>query len=1148
MTFYEILEQVMALLQRHGRLSYRALKVQFTLDDDRLDLLKAELIDIQHVARDQDARMLVWTGRAATSPLSSALVPPPPVQPAIAPHAFSSPAVSSPAPRAPDAERRQLTVLFCDLVDSTTLSGQLDPEDLRDVVRAYQQMCSEVITRFDGHIAQLLGDGLLVYFGYPQAHEDDAHRAVRTGLGILGKMEELNTRLQREQGIHLALRMGIHTGLVVVGEIGGAQRQEQLALGEVPNIAARIQGLAQPNTLAASEATLRLVEGYFTCEALGEQTLRGVRQPFTVYRVLGESGAHSRLDIARARGLTPLVGREQEVGLLIERWEHVKAGQGHVVVLMGDPGIGKSRLVQRLKDHVANEPHVRWECRSLPYYQHTALYPVTELLQRTLQWQHDETPDEKFGKLEQQLRQYRLPLHESVPLLTSLLALPLPEQHYPPLTLSPQRQRQKTLETIVTLLLEHAEHHPVLFIVEDLHWTDPSTLALLDLLIDQTPTASLLTVLTCRPTFQPPWSHRSYLTEVTVNRLARPQIERMTTHVVGGKALPALVLHHIVEKADGVPLFVEEITKAILESRDLKETDGRYELMGSLSTSAIPATLQDSLMARLDRLGTAKGIAQYAAVIGRQFAYELLQAVSHVDEAMLQQELGKLVEAEIVYQRGLPPHATYLFKHALIQEAAYQSLLRSTRQQYHRHIAQMLEVRFPELVETQPELVAQHYTAAGCAEQAVGYWQRAGEHASDRSAHLEAISHLTTGIELLKTLPETPAHTQQALMLHIALGATLQVTKGQAAPEVEHAYTQAYALCQHVGETPQLILVLFGLWRFYIGRPQLHTAREIGETLLRLTHQANDPALVVIAHYALGVAWLRLGTLPTARQQLEEAIARYTPAQRRALVFRMGQDPGVTCRLYTAQALWLLGYPAQALTHLHDALALAHELSHPYSLAFARCFTAFVSQFRRDVPAVHAQAEAAVALATAQGFPLWAALGTSFHGWALAMQGQGEEAMTQVRQGITAWRATGAALHVPYLCTVLAEVAAHLGHLEEGLQALAEARTLVEQHEERWWEAEVCRLRGVLLLRQTGMQQGEAETWLQRALDVARRQEAKSLELRAATSLARLWQQQGKRAEAYDLLAPIYGWFREGFDTADLTEAQALLHELEDGQ
>jgi predicted ATPase len=471
-------------------------------------------------------------------------------------------------------------------------------------------------------------------------------------------------------------------------------------------------------------------------------------------------------------------------------------------------------------------------------------------------------------------------------------------------------------------------------------------------------------------------------------------------------------------------------------------------------------------------------------------------------------------------------------------------LLRSTRQQYHQRIAQVLEARFPEICGTHPELLAQHYTAASCTEQAVHYWERAGQQASDRSAYLEAISHLTTGIELLKTLPETPEHTQQSLTLHIALGAALQITKGLAAPEVEQAYSQAYALCQQLGETPELAPVLFGLWRFYLTRPQLHTARELGETLLRLAQYAHDPAPAVIAHYALGVTWLNLGMLPAARQHLEAGIARYTPDQRHAPVFRMGQDPGVGCRAFAARTLWLLGYPARALAHLHEALTLARALSHPYTLAWARCWVALVSQLRRDVLAVHEHAEAAVALSTAQGFPLWTAAGTILRGWALTMQGQGEGGLAQCRQGIAAWRATGAALYVPYYYTVLADVCDRLGHTADGLQALAEAHTLVEQQEERWWEAEIHRLQGLLLLKQTGTPQAEAEAWLQRALDVARHQEAKLLELRAAMSLARLWQQQGQRAEAHALLAPIYRWFTEGFNTADLQEAKALLAEL----
>jgi predicted ATPase len=549
-------------------------------------------------------------------------------------------------------------------------------------------------------------------------------------------------------------------------------------------------------------------------------------------------------------------------------------------------------------------------------------------------------------------------------------------------------------------------------------------------------------------------------------------------------------------------------------------------------------------MARLDRLGAARDVAQLGAVVGREFAYDVLQAITPLDEGTLQARLAQLAEAELLYQRGRPPRARYVFKHALIQDAAYASLLKSTRQQVHQQIAQVLEARFPALVETQPELVAQHYTAAGCTEQAVVYWQRAGQQASDRSAHLEAVSHFTTGIELLKTLSETPARTQQALTLHIALGAALQITKGQAAPEVEHAYTQARALCQQVGETPELAPVLLGLWRFCIMRPQLHTARELGETLLRQAQCGRDPAFSVLAHYTLGVTWFFLGALPAARLHLEEGSACYMSDQRRAPVYRMGLDPGVGCRFFAAQPLWLLGYPEQALAHLHEALILAHELSHPYSLANARCWAAMVSRFRRDVPAVHEQAEAAVALATEQSFPLWVAWGTSFRGWALAMQGQGEEGLAQVRQGIAACRATGAAVLVPFFYTLLADVCDHLGHPEDGLQALTEAHTLVAQHEERWWEAEVSRLRGVLLLRQPGTPPAEAEAWLQHALDVARRQEAKSLELRAAMSLSRLWQQQGKRTEARALLAPIYGWFTEGFDTADLQEAKALLQEL----
>jgi class 3 adenylate cyclase len=528
MTFDDILAQVIALLQRQGRVSYRALKLRFDLDDKYLDVLKEELLYV-HPVRDDEGRGLVWTG--ATASVKEVVAQPTQPTPQPAAQEQPSPEVTPrvTASPSPDAERRQLTVMFCDLVDSTPLAGRLDPEEYRDVVRAYQRVCTEVIQRYDGHIAQLLGDGLLVYFGYPQAHEDDVQRAVRAGLGMLAAMGELNSHLQQPQGIQLAIRIGIHTGLVVVGNMGGQGRQERLALGEVPNIASRIEGLAAPNTIAMSEATYRLVQGYFACQDLGAQLLRGVTESMRLYQVLGESGATSRLDVAQPRGLTPLVGRESEVTLLLERWAQVKAGHGHVVLLTGDAGIGKSRLIQTLKDHVANEPHVRWECRSLPYFENTALFPVTDLFQRLWQFETGDTPDEKLGKLEQTLRQYSLPLEESIPLFAPLRSLPIAADRYPPLNLSPQRQRQKTLESLVAIMLELAEQQPVLVILEDLHWADPTTLELLNLVIEQIPTTSILTVLTCRSHFQPSWHHRSYLTEITVNPYHMPTWHRSST-------------------------------------------------------------------------------------------------------------------------------------------------------------------------------------------------------------------------------------------------------------------------------------------------------------------------------------------------------------------------------------------------------------------------------------------------------------------------------------------------------------------------------------------------------------------------------------------------------------------------------------------
>ncbi len=1147
MTFEEILDQAIAMLQRRGRVTYRTLRLQFQLDKEQLEALKEALIDAERLAVDEEGRVLVWAGPPA-SPLAvsaSQVVAQDNALDQIPLVADVPATTAGQVPHLPDAERRQLTVLFCDLVDSTALSSQLDPEDLREVVRAYQAACAKVIDRFEGHIAQYLGDGLLVYFGYPLAHEDDAQRAVRAGLGMIEALGQLNTHLMRVRGVHLAVRLGIHTGLVVVGEVGGGTRQEQLALGETPNLAARLQGLAAPNTLMVSAATVQLLGGFFAYQSLGTSVLKGLAQPVEVYQVLHASMARSRLEAAGRTGLTPLVGREQEVALLRERWAQVKEGLGQVVLLSGEAGIGKSRLVQVLKEQVATEPQA-WltPCQCSPYHQHTALYPLIDLLERVvLRFEREESPEQKLRKLEGHLGQYGLPLAEAVPLHATLLSIPLTAD-YAPLSMSPGQQKQKTLQALLTTLLRIAAQQPVLFVMEDLHWVDPTTLEFLSLLVDQGPTARILALLTFRPDFSPPWTGRSHLTQVMLPRLPRRQAAEMATRVAHRKTLPAEVLAQVVAKTDGVPLFIEELTKMVLESGFLQEREERYDLRGPLPPLAIPATLHDSLMARLDRLATVKGLAQLGAALGREFSYALLQAVAPWDEGTVQQGVQQLVEAEFLYQQELPPQATYVFKHALIQETAYQSLLKSTRQQYHQHIAQVLVERFPETAETQPELVAHHYTEAGLGAQAVLYWHRAGQRALQRSANPEAIQHLTTGLALLTALPETAARAQQELDLQLALGPALVAIKGQAAPEVEQTYARARALCAQVGDPSQLFSTLRGLCNFYVGRGALPTARELGEQLYRLTQHQAAPTPRLEAHDALGNILFYLGEYAAAQTHLEQAIVLTDPAAQRALALRFGAAPGVRCLGIAAHTLWCLGYPAQALQRGREALALAQALTHPLSLAHTQVWVALLHHRRHEVEAVQERAEAVLTLATAQEFPQYVGFGTCLRGWALAMQGQDTAGLSQMHQGLAAVLATGQMLARPRWLVLLAEATGYAGQVNEGLHVLAETLAAFEASGQGDMLAEAHRLQGELLLRQPAPNAAQAEACFQQALAIARSQQAKSWELRAATSLARLWQQQGKRAEAHALLAPVYGWFTEGFDTADLQEAKVLLDTL----
>jgi class 3 adenylate cyclase/tetratricopeptide (TPR) repeat protein len=832
--------------------------------------------------------------------------------------------------QAPEAERRQVTVLFCDLVDSTRLSQQLDAEDYRAVGRAYQTAAVTAMQPWDGYVAQYLGDGLMVYFGWPTAHEDAAVRAVHASLALLASLEPLNeTQLAPRYGVRVQVRLGLHTGMAVIGEMGGGARYEQLAMGDTPNIAARLQGLATPDTVVLSAVTARLVQRRFALETLGTHQLKGVTEPMQVFQVLGLPDTADDEEADTLGRAVFLVGRDEELGLLRRRWEQSKEELGQVVLIRGEAGIGKSSLVEAMRAQVRREGLTHAAVRCSPYHTNSALYPVIEHVQRVCQWQRDDTPAAKRDKLERTLRTYRLPLEDVVPLLAALLSVPLPEAQYPVLRLTPQQQKQQTYDALVAWTLEEAERQPVLVIWEDLHWADPSTLEYLGLLLDQSRTSAILNLLTFRPEFVPPWPSRSHMTPLTLTRLERPQVEALLTRLAGGKALPAEVVAYIVARTDGVPLFVEELTKMLLESDVLHQETERYTLTGPLSAVRIPTTLQDSLMARLDRLPMIREVAQLGAVLGREFAYEMLRALAGVEDSLLQERLAQLVDTELLYQRGRPPRARYIFKHALVQDVAYASLLKSTRQQYHQQVARMLEAHFPATVETEPEMVAHHYTEAGCAAQAVGYWQQAGQRAIQRSANVEAIAHLRQGIALLTTLPDTPARVQAELTFQTTLGPALMATRGYGAPEVAATYHRARELCQQAEDTSELLPVLFGLWLLYMSRAEHETARELAEQCLSLAQRLDDPARLLSAHQATGISWFYLGRLSQAHAHFEQGIGIYDPHQHHALTFRYGNiDPGVACLAYAGWTLWLLGYPDQALERANEALTLIQYLEH----------------------------------------------------------------------------------------------------------------------------------------------------------------------------------------------------------------------------
>jgi predicted ATPase len=964
---------------------------------------------------------------------------------------------------------------------------------------------------------------------------------VRAGLALVAGAAKLNP----DVGPMLRVRVGIATELVVVGElIGEGVALEHEVVGATPNLAAWLKTRAEPDTVVIAGTTRRLLGELFECRILERVPVKGFGDSMPVWQVIGASAVDSRFEALHGTNLTPLVGRDSEIALLLERWERAKEGDGQVVLLSGEPGIGKSRIVQELRDRLSDELYTRLSHYCSPYHTNSPLYPVIGLLERAAGFDRMDTAEPKLDKLEALLARSATDVQEATRLLAAVLAIPA-DHRYPPLALTPQRQKQRTLEVLVEQLAGLAGQHPVLAVYEDAHWIDPSTSELLGLVIQRVQRLPALVLITFRPEFTPPWTSHAHVTRLSLSRLTRRHGSVIALRVTGGKVLPAEVLEQIVSRADGVPLFVEELTKAVVESGLLQSAGGRFELTGPLPPRAIPTTLHDSLMARLDRFAPVKEVAQIGAVIGREFSYDLLAAVVDIPAKQLDQALGQLVSSELVFQRGTPPEAVYSFKHALVQDTAYQSLLQSKRHQLHAKIARMIEERFPEIAEARPELLAHHFTEAGLATKAIVYRQRSGERDLERSAYAEAISHLRQGLELLEALPDHPERVKQELSLRLTLGSALMATRGYADPEVGEMYLRARELCRELGEAPpQLFPALHGLYRFYHVRGRLQAAREAGEQLLKLAVSVQDSGLFIEAYRALGVPSFWLGDVPSALENLEQGARLYRAQKHRSHAFVFGTDPGVVCLSYASLALWHLGHPEQGCNRSCEALELARNLSHHHSVALALVWAAWLHQFRREPQAARRHAEAAIALCSEQGFPLFRSMGAILRGWALVQEGRGEHGRAQMRQGLADLRATGAGLWQPTFLSLIAEADGRIGQAKRGLEVLDEAMTMVERNDERLYEAELHRLKGELLLVSTPADPSEAERCFQIALEITGRQMAKSLELRAALSLAHLWAKEGRRPEAHDLLAPIYSWFIEGLGTPDHKEAKALLDEL----
>jgi class 3 adenylate cyclase/predicted ATPase len=1059
----------------------------------------------------------------------------------------SAPAVAVAAPAAPlpldTAERRQVTVMFSDLVGSTALSARMDPEDLREVIAIYHKCVAEIVPRFDGFVAQYLGDGVLVYFGYPQAHEDDAERAVRSGLELIAAVSGLKTRAS------LQTRVGIATGLVVVGDLLGAgSAQERGIVGETPNLAARLQGLAEPNMVAIAESTRKLLGNLFDLEYLGARELKGIAGPMRAWAALRASAVESRFEALHAAGLTALVGRDEEFELLLRRWTRAKSGEGQVVLLSGEAGIGKSRLTAAILERLATEPHTRLRYFCSPQRTDSALYPIISQMERAAGLAHDDSPKARLDKLEAVLAQSSASAQDAA-LIAEMLSLPN-DGRYPALDLTPQQRRRRTMEALTAQLESLTRQRPVLQIFEDAHWADPTSLEAFGRVVDRIRTLGVLLIVTFRPDFEPPWIGQPHVTALTINRLTEREVSAIIDRIVGNKPLPASIRQDIIERSDGIPLFVEEMTKAVLEA----EGEGAAERAVASVPSpavAVPASLHASLMARLDRLGPAKGVAQIGAAIGREFSHAVLAAVVRKSEAELASALDHLIAAGLLFRQGGPPHATYLFKHALVQDAAYGTLLREPRRALHARIAETLESQFTEIAETQPELLARHCTEAGLIEKAAGFWGNAGQRSLERSALVEAEEQLTRALGQIATSPATPVLRRGQIRLQVALMTTLIHLKGHAAPECKAAAEQARLLIEQaeaLGEPPEDPLLLFSvLYSFWVANYAAfngESLRELAAQFLALAEKQGTKAALMMGHRLMGLSLLVTGDIAQGRAHHDRSIALYNPAVHRALATRFSHDARVASFLYRSLALWMLGYPEAALADVENAVKEARELAHAVTLIYALFHGSLTRMLCGNYPAAIAEAHESVALADEKGALVFKGLAMLAHGSSLAVAGKATDAIQLITSGISTLQTTGAAVWAPLSSSYLARAYAELGQFDDAWRCISEAMTVTETSKERWWEAETHRIAGEIALMSSEPDRAKPEAYFERALAIARAQQAKSWELRAAMSMARLRRDQGKRDEARDLLAPVYDWFTEGFDTHDLKEAKALLDAL----